>query len=73
MDDEEWTDYEHEVKMVQKLPLKRKYKLSPNLASPNPVNQSKIDAMGHEKEPKEEIEKPLTRLKQAEPELPPLA
>lgn len=39
--------------MVQKLPVKRKYKLSPNLASPNTINPGKIDAMGHET--KEEV------------------
>jgi hypothetical protein len=33
LDDEEWGEEESEVRITQKLPLKKVYKLSPNLAS----------------------------------------
>jgi hypothetical protein len=33
LDDEEWAEEESEVRITQKLPLKKVYKLSPNLAT----------------------------------------
>lgn len=45
VDDEEWSDYEHEMRYMQKLPVKRKYKLSPHIASPVGQNLSKIDPL----------------------------